>query len=155
MSAINPASFVTPSAGLQPPNVIGPGSIGAERDSPSERRRQAEYKSYGVGQPQTSPSSFGDSADAQFQGLRSPFANPYPNFGPGMRHPGLGLAGFNPGLQSPNDPFSTYTPSAYSIMEPGLQDYNTSPSSGVDDPRRVHPTNPDWTGNFQGLSLGS
>lgn len=161
MSAINPASFVTPAAGLQPPSAIGPGSLGAGRDSPSERRRQAEYKSQVLGQPQTSPSAFGDPADnsrdfisGQIQGLRSPYINPYQSFGPGLRHSGLGLTSYGQAMQPPNDAFSSYAPSAYPIIDNGLAEYNTSPVPGVHAGRRGHLSNTEWISGFHGLSLG-
>jgi hypothetical protein len=51
MSAINPASFASPSLGLQAPSGIGPGAVGVSRASQSERRPQpAEQASYGLPQ---------------------------------------------------------------------------------------------------------
>jgi hypothetical protein len=38
MSAINPASFASPSLGLQAPSGIGPGAVGVSRAAQSERR---------------------------------------------------------------------------------------------------------------------
>lgn len=55
MSAINPASFASPSLGLQAPSGIGPGAVGANiaRNNQSERRApQPEQAPYAA--PQTS-----------------------------------------------------------------------------------------------------
>ncbi|KAI9680195.1 MAG: hypothetical protein M1829_001432 [Trizodia sp. TS-e1964] len=40
MSAINPASFATPSLGLQAPLIAGPGAVGNRRASPYDQNRQ-------------------------------------------------------------------------------------------------------------------
>jgi hypothetical protein len=51
MSAINPASFASPSLGLQAPSGIGPGAVNVSRPTQSERRLQpAEQASYSVPQ---------------------------------------------------------------------------------------------------------
>lgn len=162
MSAINPASFVTPTAGLQPPNGAGPGALGYGRESPSERRRHHEYKPYGLSQAQTSPAGFGDSFDtnrdigaSQVGGLRSPYMDPYQSFGPAIRQPGMGLSGFPQGLQPQADPFSTYPPTSYGMLDPGLSDYAVAAGPGGQTVRRAHPANGDWMNNLQGLSLGS
>ncbi|KAI9753815.1 MAG: hypothetical protein M4579_004996 [Chaenotheca gracillima] len=47
MSAINPASFASPSAGLQAPSGIGPGALGLQRNSPYEQRPQQDSSVYG------------------------------------------------------------------------------------------------------------
>src|ERR1700709_2852474 len=53
MSAINPASFASPSLGLQAPSGIGPGAVGGNRTTQTERRpqpteQQQQQQSYGV-----------------------------------------------------------------------------------------------------------
>jgi hypothetical protein len=50
MSAINPASFASPSLGLQAPSGIGPGAVGVSRSAQGERRPQPEQSSFGVAQ---------------------------------------------------------------------------------------------------------
>lgn len=55
MSAINPASFASPSIGLQAPSGIGPGAVGVSRPTQSERRPQPiDQASYNVSQPNRS-----------------------------------------------------------------------------------------------------
>ena len=162
MSAINPASFVTPNTGLQQPSAIGPGSLGAGRDSPSERRRQAEYKSYGLGQLQGSPSALAGLSDnnrdfvsGQVPGLRTPYMNPYQSFNPAMRYPGLGLTAYGQEMHPPHDPFSAYPPASYSILSPSLSEYNTSPGPAANGGRRGPSSGADLLNGFHGLSLGS
>lgn len=154
MSAINPASFVTPTAGLQPPGV-NPGGLGYGHDA--DRRRQ------GYGMPGASSTKFGDATDVgreigQAGGLRSPYADPYQAFGQAGRQPGLGLTGFAPGLQTQADPFSSYPSGNYPVMESGIGDYgaqNAAAAGGLRQSHPTHPTHGDWVQNFQGLSLNS
>lgn len=138
MSAINPASFVTPpSAGLQPSGALGYGQEG-----PSDRRQHDR--------------AFGNGREAMEAGrefipnpmLRNSYADNYQPFGQGPRHPEAGPSGFG-GLQGQGDPFSAYAPTNYGSMETGYADYANSP--------RI-PSVPgagDWASRFQGLSLGS
>lgn len=130
MSAINPASFATPpSAGL-------PFAQEAQPD-----RRQHDARAYGNGRD-------GMESGRGFvtnEMLRNAYADNYQSFGQAPRHPEAGLGGF--GLQGQPDPFSAYGPAAYGPMETGFVDYAASP--------RTHPAAGDWTGRFQGLSLGS
>ena len=44
MSAINPASFASPSLGLQAPSGIGPGAVGVGRNQQTERRQVQEQQ---------------------------------------------------------------------------------------------------------------
>lgn len=46
MSAINPASFASPSLGLQAPSGIGPGAVGVSRTPPSARRPAHDQPPY-------------------------------------------------------------------------------------------------------------
>ncbi|KAI9844538.1 MAG: hypothetical protein M1837_005496 [Sclerophora amabilis] len=47
MSAINPASFASPTAGLQPPTGIGPGALAHQRNSQLDQRQQQDPQLYG------------------------------------------------------------------------------------------------------------
>lgn len=154
MSAINPASFVTPTAGLQPPGA-GPAGLGYGPEA--DRRRQ------GYGAPGPSPGKFAEAAEAgreigQSGGLRSPYADPYQAFGQPGRQSGLGLTGFASGLQPQADPFSSYPSGNYPVMESGIGDYGAQNAVGAGGLRQTNPTHPahgDWVHNFQGLSLNS
>jgi hypothetical protein len=46
MSAINPASFITPTAGLQLPSGIGPGALAAGRDRFADSRGRRDNPEY-------------------------------------------------------------------------------------------------------------
>ncbi|KAK2756199.1 hypothetical protein FQN54_005607 [Arachnomyces sp. PD_36] len=155
MSAINPASFVTPTAGLQPPGV-NPAGIGYGQEA--DRRRQG----YGMTGP--SPGKFAESADVgreigQTGGLQNSYADPYQAFGQAGRQPGLGLTGFAPSLQPQADPFSSYPSGGnYGGMESGIGDYGAQNAAGSGALRNAHPAHPthgDWVQNFHGLSLNS
>lgn len=153
MSAINPASFVTPTAGLQPPAGVNPAGIGYGPEA--DRRRQG----YGPAGP--SPGNFAEAADAGRDGGqtgRAPYVDPYQAFGQAGRQSGLGLTGFAPGLQPQADPFSSYPSGNYGAMESGLGDYGAHNVAGAGGLRQGHPSHPtqgDWVQNFQGLSLNS
>ncbi|KAK2742486.1 hypothetical protein FQN57_005377 [Myotisia sp. PD_48] len=153
MSAINPASFVTPTAGLQPPGLT-PALLGYGQDPHAERRRQPDFKPYNSGSTQGIPSgaypdmSIRDPAAAQV-GMRVPYMDPYQQFGV-ARQPDPGVPGFGSGIHLQTDPFSSYPPSNYGMMDP-----NTSDIGGAPGGRRTHQNQNDWPSQFQGLSLNS
>ncbi|KID88475.1 PSP1 domain-containing protein [Metarhizium guizhouense ARSEF 977] len=64
MSAINPASFASPTLGIQAPSGIGPGAVGVGRASGGERRQNPQ------GQEQQQPQAFG-------RGYRPTFSQPF------------------------------------------------------------------------------
>ena len=160
MSAINPASFVTPTAGLQPPGGVGPAAIGFGQEGPAERRRQHEFPGPGYGHSQPGPQAAAD-AGRDIGQTRSPYADPYQAFGQAGRQPGLGLTGFAPGLQPQADPFSSYPSNYGGVMDSNIGDYgapNQPGAGGAGGLRQTHPAHPthgDWVNNFQGLSLNS
>lgn len=153
MSAINPDSFITPSAGLPLPSPVGMGpGNGAPSHDASERRRQ-----HGV-HSQQMPNTFGsDTGDAtrnalmtQNVGSRGFTASPYSNLPLGFQHNGRSLYGQS--LQQ--DPFSPYVGNPYASLDqfPGYPLGNTANNRTG---RVVQSPGDDWTANFQGLSLGS
>ena len=93
MSAINPASFVTPTVGLQPPSGIGPGALAVDRDhfanGQSHKDPNTTYNSPDLGQANFDPlwnirqdmalgSGLNPTAYAQFYhspGLQEMFSN--------------------------------------------------------------------------------
>ena len=163
MSAINPASFATPSAGLQPPSGIGPGALRVGRASPSERRQQQqEHPAYnGFGAPRTSPGSFGQPFDRN-AGLSTPrttdmahvYNQPYQQFGQGARQPVLSMGEYLQSDQPQMNPLSTFNPANYGTVDSGLSEYTNSVGQNANGLRGMHPMCTDWVGNFQGLSLG-
>jgi cell fate regulator YaaT (PSP1 superfamily) len=167
MSAINPASFATPTLGLQAPSGIGPGAVGHGRGTGSgntERRANASQE------PQTNFPSDGAS-NRSFQ----------PSFGPPFSPPDRSVAasGFPPSAL----PYSAYgvfngAPRAGAMpYVPGMMPMDAYPGSfpqtGEFPPRARfndphQPGSPphdqgapnlggqnEWAGAFQGLSLNS
>jgi len=163
MSAINPASFATPTAGLQPPSGIGPGALRLGRASPSDRRQQQqEHLPYGgLGASRPSHGSFGQPFDRN-AALSTPrtadmahvYNQPYQQFSQGVRQPVLSMGEYLQGDQLQMDPLSTFNTANYGIADSGLSEYTTSVGQNENGLRGVHPMGTDWAGTFQGLSLG-
>ncbi|PGH19829.1 hypothetical protein AJ80_03746 [Polytolypa hystricis UAMH7299] len=153
MSAINPASFVTPSAGLAPPGAAAFGQEGHE----TRRHQPHDYNKFGINQSLGSPSFASDSVGRDGVVARGTYVDPYQAFGTGRQQPPqhqqdvAGLSGFSPQPQS--DPFSAFTPPSnnYGMLDPGLAEFGGAAAAG----RRTHPTHGEWVNNFHGLSLGS
>lgn len=142
MSAINPASFVTPpSAGLQS-NPLAYG-----QDAQADRRHQTENRAFG-GREGTDTSR--DALANQMGLLRSAYSDPYQGFGQASRQPESSLGSFPSGMQSQADPFGAYIPT-FGQMESGYADFGAGTAAGA---ARAHPPG-DWVNRFQGLSLGS
>ncbi|KAK5279807.1 hypothetical protein LTR40_007258 [Exophiala xenobiotica] len=151
MSAINPASFQTPTAslGLTPAYNAAPGD---ER----HRRRQQPPSTHDLGpQPVTTP--FGDTFDAdrnfnhQNQGMRNAYYAGFQDVGAGPQQMPPGMGSYPSNIGGQMDPFLSFYGQAY----PGLNPNAASFASGRHDFRARGPGHPDWTGRFQGLSLGS
>ncbi|KAF7895541.1 uncharacterized protein EAF01_009503 [Botrytis porri] len=165
MSAINPASFASPALGLQAPSGIGPGAVGVNRTTQSERRpQQAE-------QPQTYNTT---QAGRGYQGV---FAQP---FQPAMDRSSAAAPGFQPqGYTYGYSPFGSTrnvgATSAYgtSMIDPYSGFANTADYQApgrFPSPHGTTPThdgseygrqtglvgqNDGWIGAFQGLSMGT
>lgn len=136
MSAINPASFVTPpTAGLQGAGAIS-NPLYNQDAPPSERRHQPDSRPYGGR----------DGADAGHEGmpnpsmLRAPFTDSYQPFTQPARQ------------DAQADPFAPYSPTNYGPLETGFSDF--SGGAGTNG-ARMHPSQTEWVGRFQGLSLNS
>ena len=163
MSAINPASFASPSLGLQAPSGVGPGAVGTTRNTTSERRPQSqEYSATapnvgsrpysGFVQPFTASADRGSMLPMPFQS--SSYAYGLPQF----TAPRVAGAGYGSGLPHV-DSFLGYT---------STPDFHGTPSRfappHVQSPDRIeygqigtaHTTEHDaWLNSLQGLSLGS
>ena len=163
MSAINPASFVTPTSSLSvpPPFTVmgGPGG----RISPASRRRPQA-----AGPPSTSGSGYPEQADiprsmnpSQAGGVRNAYFNPYQN--PGLSngihqqqaHEMAGYAPLSYGHPGSAGPFSPYAGSHYAAMlDPNAPSFSTSQHSTASPDRGERSPGPEWTGNFHSLALG-
>ncbi|KAJ5893408.1 hypothetical protein N7495_005099 [Penicillium taxi] len=129
MSAINPASFVTPTAGLPGPGMANP--LYGQDASHIERHHQ-DGRSYGR-----------DTVDAAREQmlnpmLRTAFPESYQPFTQSPR-------------QSQADPFGPYSPTGYDATLETLSDYPAGTGNGA----RMHSSQAEWVGRFQGLSLNS
>ena len=130
MSAINPASFITPpTAGPQPPN----GVYGKEVQT--DRRHQYDGRGY-------DPSR--DGMSTPLSSFRNAFTDPFQPFGQPSRQLDLGGGIVAPSPQPQLDVFAPYN--AYGRFDPSYLD--GSLASGP-------PVHPDWVNRFHGLSLGS
>lgn len=157
MSAINPASFASPSIGLQTPSGIGPGAVGVGRSAANERRQNQQQE------PQSSFSSSSATARPFSGAFAAPLANergttpfsqpPYTyNYGAFTNGPRPVAGSFTPSV----DPYATAFPGG---------DYQLRSRAGFPPPSSVtsqheQPVSPlssqnDWVGAFQGLSLNS
>ncbi|KAG9229606.1 hypothetical protein BJ875DRAFT_488759 [Amylocarpus encephaloides] len=166
MSAINPASFASPSLGLQAPSGIGPGAVGVSRNPQPERRApQAEQPTY----PNAQAGRDYQGAFAQpFSAAQNQRAAPQTSFQPpayGYGYTPFAAAPRNvgppPSYNAPIDSFTTFsTPNEY----PSAPGRYPSPrgaaqgTEGADYGRQAHgvsaPSDP-WIANLQSLSLNS
>ncbi|TQB67576.1 hypothetical protein MPDQ_005194 [Monascus purpureus] len=141
MSAINPASFITPpTAGIQPSSGMYGQDVQADR-------RHHDNRAYGGGRDAMDPGR--DGVASPLGSVRGVFADSYQPFGQTSRHPDLGLIGFASSPQPQSDPFAPYSPNLYGRFDPAYLD------AGIPGSSRVLPGQGDWVNRFQGLSLGS
>lgn len=173
MSAINPASFASPTLGIQAPSGVGPGAVNVGRGSGGERRQNQP-------QPQQLPSQDNQSmAFAQPQQANRGFRQPYAqqavtdrNAATGLLHnqPNYGFGppgGFGMNRANPSYP-SNVSPNMEGFSTAGFQqpDFQTMrhrfppgsvPSPGPSHSQTLSPLSPssEWTGGLQGLSLNS
>ncbi|KAK3344068.1 hypothetical protein B0T25DRAFT_573032 [Lasiosphaeria hispida] len=170
MSAINPASFASPTLGLQAPSGIGPGAVGVGRGAAAAERRpntqqepQAQYAGAGQagrGAQPSFPGAFAsDRAVVPPGSAYPPVANyPYNPYGAfGNAAPRPGALPYAPGM-IPN--LDAYTAAAF----PQGGDYAgrgrvfpTPQASGAQHDQTIPALGPqaEWVGAFQGLSLNS
>lgn len=159
MSAINPASFASPSLGLQAPSGVGPGAIGATRTQPERRAQAAPELAYNA--PSTGRGfSYGEPfaerqaamPNAVFQ-QNAAYGYGYQPFG-APRNAALPPAGYG-GM----DPFGNYAKASNYQDAPGRfpsphgstpqeSDFGRGPSS-------MNIPNDAWMTSFQSLSMNS
>lgn len=159
MSAINPASFASPSLGLQTPSGIGPGAVGVGRNAGNgmnDRRPNQQQEP----QPTFTTAS---AAGRPFSGaFASPFSNergssnfsqnqfPYSSYGGFASGPRPVAGSYTPAT----DPYATAFPSSeYQLRSRG--GFIPTPSSGQQHDQPISPltTQNDLVSNFQGLFL--
>ena len=152
MSAINPASFVTPISTSNMSPFSAPFSGG--RDSPAGRRRQP-----GLGLSAVS-TTYGELLEAprglpttQGSGLRNPYFNPYQALGTGAQQPGFGLSSYPQHMQSPVDHCASYIANPYHALDPNARAFTTSHDVSGRGGRAGQSSANNWFGNISGLSL--
>lgn len=141
MSAINPASFVTPpTAGLPGPG--GMGNLLYSQDAPHpDRRHQHDGRAYAG--PRDGVDAGRDGMPNPVGMLRTAFTDSYQPFAQSSRQTDAGQS----------DPFGPYSPTSHAPMETGFFDYPAG--SAGSNSARMHPAQGEWVGRFQGLSLNS
>ncbi|KAI1612100.1 PSP1 C-terminal conserved region-domain-containing protein [Exophiala viscosa] len=153
MSAINPASFQTPTAslGITPVYNATPG------DERQRRRPQQPQQTQGPG-PQQITTPFGDTFEIdrnfnnQSQAMRNPYYNQYQDVGADPAGLQQGAASYAPTMPGQMDPFMSFYGQAYpAALNPSAPNFATSRP----DYRSRNGNRQDWMGQFQGLSLGS
>jgi hypothetical protein len=161
MSAINPASFVTPTSSLNvPPPFVSNGTQGG-RGSPAGRRRHQGHtltpsSAGGYAEPTDGARS---SAATQAAGPRSGYFNPYQssNLGTGIQQQSQELTGFTHAMYHPpgsNDPFTSYNGHQYAVLDPNAPTFSTSQRPASRPNQGERSLGQDWTGNVQSLTLG-
>lgn len=161
MSAINPASFVTPVAGLQLPSGLGPGAFNPEADSYSSPLQQKSNSSYSTVGPSGAPHGsfdrpWGPSQDVGSSGLVLPHMyQTFQPLGPETHQADHGTVDYGGGGQQLLSLQARYAAAPYHLANLQHPAYGLQPdaNNGVVRKPQVHRS--DWSHAFQGLSLGS
>lgn len=172
MSAINAASFASPSLGLQAPSGIGPGAVGVSRSTHSDRRQQQPEQSAYNGLAQTNrpysgshPGGFvgqPDRTPVQQGGFPQPgFTYGYQTFAAAPRGVSAAAAAYAPSMVPPIDGFPSFaSQGGYAGMPvrfPSPHGLGLGPD-GADYARQGNGHSPaadGWMNSFQSLSLNS
>lgn len=171
MSAINPASFASPTLGIQAPSGVGPGAVGVVRAASSNDRRPNQQNQdssqaaafttgardgrgfrptysqpYGSDRGGSQPTGYPPSNypyGQQFGAFGNPRVNPYLPGGGG----GSGLESYlgQPLQQAGDSQSMRRFPNQQSGASPGPHSQGASSMS----------SQADWVGSFQGLSLNT
>lgn len=174
MSAINPASFASPSIG-QTPSGVGPGAVGVGRYAPHDRRQNPQQQ---LLEPQSTfgpssavaprpfsagaaPNAFGsDRGTTPLSQLSQPPAYTY-NYGGGFNNTSNAAPRPMASAFIPNaDPYATaFTSGDYTQQQQQQRSRaGFPPPQSSAPPQHEQPISPltaqnDWAGSFQGLSL--
>ncbi|KFY44565.1 hypothetical protein V494_01412 [Pseudogymnoascus sp. VKM F-4513 (FW-928)] len=168
MSAINPASFASPSLGLQAPSGVGPGAVGANRQTQVDRRpqqpapqpEQPNFNALGQGargykpgaanafqptldKPSVSPTSF-----------QQPFAYGQSSFTPAARN---GPGNYGPNMVQQMESFTQFPTAAdyHGAPDRFVPSHTTGNGQDPGDFSRPGGENDGWMNSFQGLSLNT
>lgn len=161
MSAINPASFVTPSPGLSAPEPAGLSYNQADRRHHDPARHAHDNRAYNA-----IPPGSGNLRDAVERAelnnvhagmVRNAYMDQYHQaFASAPRHHESGVGHT---MAASNDPFSAYPSSTYDLLDASTPDFvrdaGIPPHHGHHHQQMHHHPRGDWVETFQGLSLGS
>lgn len=163
MSAINPASFVTPVAGLQLPSGLGPGAFGPDLENYTDRRQQKDFSIFHpLGLSQAGSGSFDHIWDPSRDsgapgGLNFPhvYTQTYQPHDLDARHieqypieyshVGQQAMGLHPRLN----------PNSYNVPDLQHSSYAILAENNRGGSRKSQALDTEWTHSFQSLSLGS
>ncbi|KAH9898784.1 hypothetical protein F4778DRAFT_197153 [Xylariomycetidae sp. FL2044] len=169
MSAINPASFASPTLGLQAPSGIGPGAVGLGRGGGSnntERRQNPQSEAQGnFSGANTSSRAFQPSFSQSFNATdRSSIASsaypptgfPYSAYGAFGGAPRSGAVPYVPGMVQAMEGYSAGFPQP-GEFPPSMRARFPSPQAAPSpqDQGTPIPGQNEWVNSFQGLSLNS
>ena len=163
MSAINPASFVTPIAGLQLPSGLGPGAFNPATGTYSSRQQQKSGMGYpAVGTPSGTQGVFDrfwepnqDIATTNGPPIQQIHPQAFQNFGHEPHQADHAIVDYQggPGQQIFNLQ-ARYATAAYpmaSLQHPAYEIQSNTTSGTL---RKHQGLRSDWSDVFQGLSLG-
>lgn len=162
MSAINPASFQTPTGGLQLPGGVGPSAISPDIDQYSNRHPQRQYPTSTSSIPSQAPLAtidhpWGASRDNTTVGpMTFPqlYAQPYPHHDLDIRSLDQYPIDYRQGLHQVVNLHSPFNPPIYHA--PNLHhssSFTTRPQSSNGEMQTSNGYGRDWNQSFQGLSL--
>lgn len=169
MSAINPASFASPSAGLQAPSGVGPGAVGVRNMVPDRRTQQQDQaqlygsRSYDTGYTQPFPSGTDRALMPQPSYQTAPTDYPpygYTPFAAAPRNMNAPMGSYNPAMMQQMDPYASSGYATPPDFQSNAGRY-PSPHGGIlqeDYARQGSGHNgggEGWMNSFQGLSLNS
>ena len=161
MSAINPASFVTPVAGLQLPSGLGPGAFNPEPDSYSTRQQPRSGLTYPVGTTSATqgaidrswePNPDVGSSASTFSHIYSHAFQPHAVEPHQAEHPAVDYRGSGQQLLTQH---ARYAAAPYQLTNLPLHAYTLEPESSNEAARKPQVFRSDWNHALQGLSLGS
>ena len=145
MSAINPAAYQTPTASLALQPAPASQSFAASDGQNGRQRGYGRVQQVGVPSYETHYETE--------QGMRGGYVPPFPNYPPGMgQGPAPGMPPFGTGMSM--DPFGDYYQPSYGMLNPNAPNF-ASGRPGLGSRASNQSPTTDWTGRFQGLSLGS
>lgn len=162
MSAINPASFASPVAGLQLPSGLGPGAFNTEQDQYSTHHSVHNDPSYSI--PSSSNPAHG-ALDRLWDTNHTPgvtslpythvYSQPFQPHDLDSRHLEQLSMDYRSNPQQAAAPLSRYHPMSYQLEGLHSSQYAIRPDSDGKGIRKPHLHGNDWSQAFQGLSLGS